>query len=599
MKKQFPALVACALTLLAPAARAQWLTQTFDLKAGWNAVFLHVDASHATLDGLVGAGDPVVTPIEEVWRWTPNPSAAQFVVSPQQPVNTDTRWATWRRADVAGSTLQRLTANAAYLVFSTADFTLELKGRPVLPHYDWTTSGLNFFGFATAPPGPPSFEDFLAPAPELLGGEVYRYPGGPLGATNPSRVFALRTTPVQRGEAYWLRSGEVFNKYYGPFEITAAGDGQAAFGDGLSTFGFRLRNLVATPLTVTLELKASETPPAGQTPITGLPPLLVRGGLNPTNLTRGYTVLPVNGTQSWDLAPAGQPGSEAEIVLGLDRSTLAGNPGDLLAGLLHFTDSLGHTRLDMGVSAVAASRAGLWVGAAAITEVSQYLQQYLRDTAGRLVVATNGAYVVTDVITNLTPVPTPYPLRLIVHNPAAGPATFWQRIHYGFDAATNPIVANEEASLDPAQQAGARRISATHLPWSEANPGWNFSGPLAQGAVVVTSVTNSFDRQESNPFLHTYHPDHDNLNPIFRNEVPQGSESYTIVREITLRISPPTDDFGARTGAGTTLRGDYLESIRVVGLARAGNTFDTRRFDVRGGFQISRVSEIPTVTRVP
>ena len=40
-------------------ARAQWITQTNALRPGWNAVFLHVDASHATLDQLVGKADLV------------------------------------------------------------------------------------------------------------------------------------------------------------------------------------------------------------------------------------------------------------------------------------------------------------------------------------------------------------------------------------------------------------------------------------------------------------------------------------------------------------------------------------------------------------
>ena len=32
---------------------AQWQTQSIPLKAGWNAVYLHVDPSHATIEDLV------------------------------------------------------------------------------------------------------------------------------------------------------------------------------------------------------------------------------------------------------------------------------------------------------------------------------------------------------------------------------------------------------------------------------------------------------------------------------------------------------------------------------------------------------------------
>ena len=71
--------VAAALLAAALPAQAQWLTQSIGLKAGWNAVFLHVDASHDTLDALIG-GDGS-NPIQEVWRWNP-PSVAQFTDSP-------------------------------------------------------------------------------------------------------------------------------------------------------------------------------------------------------------------------------------------------------------------------------------------------------------------------------------------------------------------------------------------------------------------------------------------------------------------------------------------------------------------------------------
>ena len=599
MKQNLLILLAGLAALFAGTARAQWLTQTLELKAGWNAVFLHVDASHATLDQLVGSGAPVPTPIEEVWRWTPNPAAAQFVSSPQQPVDSGSQWASWKRSDGGASTLSRVSGNIACLVYSTANYTWQLKGRPVLPAYEWSTSGLNFFGFPTVPATPPGFEDFLLPVPALLTGEIFRYAGGEFGPNNPGRLFALRTTPVRRGEAYWLRADEIYNRYYGPFEVTAAANGEAAFGSVLGSFSFRIRNLTAAPLTVTLRLAASETPPAGQTPIVGTPPLLVRGALNATNLTYGVSDLPVGAPQSWTLAAKGQPGSEAEIVLGLDRAAITANPGELLAGILQLTDSLGQTRVDLPVSAEAGSQAGLWLGAAAVTQVGQYLQSYLRDPNGQLVVETNGAYVVTGVVTNLTAVPSAYPLRLIVHSPGTGPATLWQRLYTGFNSATNPVVANQESALSATLLAQSRRVSATHLPWSEANPGWTFSGPLAPGGVLKTTITNAFNEHASNPFLHTYHPDHDNLNPRFSAEVPQGAESYTLVREITLSVQSPPTDFNSRVNAGTTLVGEYLETVRVLGLARAGNTSDTRRFDVRGAFHLTRISDLPTLTRVP
>lgn len=593
--------LACfAMMLASGRARAHWVTQTLDLKAGWNAMFLHVDASHAPIEALL-ATDPNAS-IEEIWLWQAPTSLQQFVETPQAPTTGGSQWRSWKRSDVSGSALQTLVPNAAYLVrvrSDIANYQWLLKGRAVIPRYQWATSGLNFFGFPTVDGTPPTFEDFLAQSPPEFQqlAEIFRYPGGDIGAGNPVQVLNMRSTQVRRGEAYWVRAGEVYNRYYGPFEVILGGAGSVALGSENSVTSVRLKNLSPNPLTVALNLVASESVPAGQPSITGLPPLLIRGDLNPTNLTHGYVTLPVGTSRSWNLAPYGQPGSETEVVIGLDRSTLTGSPGDLFAGVLRFTDSLGQTRVDFGISATVGTTAGLWVGNAATTQVGHYLKTYDREADNRPRVSTNGTYIVTSTNTSLGSVPAPYPLRLIVHNPTTGPATLFQQVFVGPNAATNPVVANRESVLAPNLLSQARRITAVHLPWTPENAGWDFNGNLAQGATVTTMVTNRFNNQVSNPFLHTYHPDHDNLDPRFGQEVPQGSESYTVVRGITLVALPPTDDFASRTSAGDSLTGLYQENIRVLGLARAGGVFDTREFEVRGMFSLNRISAIASVTR--
>ena len=185
---------------------------------------------------------------------------------------------------------------------------------------------------------------------------------------------------------------------------------------------------------------------------------------------------------------------------------MGGNPGDLFAGVLQFTDSLGQIRTDMAVSASTASAAGLWVGTASVTGVGQYLVSYQKDSDNNLVLDSDGKYKVSSVITNLTPVPSAFPLRLIVQNPDSGSATLFQRLYYGFDASTNAIVANREETLAPGLLSKARRISATHLPFSSTNAGWSFDGSLGLGRSVTTRLTNVFNDHASNPFLHTYHP---------------------------------------------------------------------------------------------
>lgn len=601
MKKLFiTALLSVLWMGSAPPVSAQWLSQTNTLVPGWNAVYLHVDPSHATLEDLIAAD--VNNPILEVWLWAPAPATMQYITTPQEPIDTGSQWASWNRSSSSSSLLQRLVGNAAYLVHvgtNVSSYQWVLKGKPVAPAYRWTTTGLNFLGFPTVPANPPSFDTFLVQAPELYqNAQVYQYVGGELEAGNPAQVYAMRTTRVNRGQAYWVRAGEVFNRYYAPFETSLAGASGVDYGTSLSAYSLRLRNLSSSSITVTLRLIASETPPAGQTNIAGVPPLLVRGNLNSTNLTYSFTNLTAASPRTWTLAASGTSGSEVEVVLGLNRYVISDPPGTLLAGILRFSDSLGFSQVDVPVAATAASRAGLWVGSAAVTQVGQYLKTYQRDAAGTLLTDTNGAYLVSGVNTNLGDVPRSFPLRLLVHNPDSGNAVLLQRVYFGLDAATNPVVARSESALHRAFLKQARRFSASHLPWTSDNTPWPFNGRLGQTTTLIaTNVTTSFDDQASNPFLHTYHPDHDNLNATFNNTLPQGAESYTIRREITLQVTPPADDFTSLTTSGQAMTGDYCETISLLGLARAGGANDTRQFQIRGVFKLNQIAGVPTLAQ--
>jgi hypothetical protein len=608
MKRRFPSTIsrlAVFLTgLLFMAAttsiHGQWVTQTFELKSGWNAVFLHVDADHTTLDGLIG-GDPT-NPIVEVWRWQP-PVTTQFTDSPLNP-NPRSEWSSWVR-NRPGSALQRLMGDTAYLVRVSVDtptFVWAVKGRPVPPRQDWTVTGLNLIGFSTPAANPPKFDAFLARSPELSSAtpEIYQYVGGDLSANNPVKLvpFLFRSVPVKRGEAFWIRAGEVFNHYFGPFEVVLNGQ-RLGFGDDISAAPVRLRNLTTNALTVNLSLLSSETPPVGQASIAGLPPLILRSDFNVNNLVYGYTNLPVGAVRSWRLAPANTPGSEIEVVVGLNRSAITSNPGALLAGILRFTDSLGFSQVDIGASASAASGAGLWVGTAVVGEVAQSLKTYSRDADNQPIVATNGSYMVTSTDTSVGGAARPYPLRLIVHNPSSGNAALLQRVFVGLNANTNTILSLKESALSPQFLKDARRLSAVHLPWSAQNPAWSFSGRFGAQTNLTTTVTLGYDDRASSPFIHAYHPDHDNLDPTFRNQLPQGSESYGVQRQITLNVTPPANDFSSLVSAHQTIDGVYSEIITLKGLARAGGTNDTRRFEVRGSFTLNRVSDIAQITPAP
>lgn len=907
--------VLCTLSLT---AHAQWLTQSFTLKPGWNAVFLHVDASHQNLDDLVTSGNNGVA---EIWLWKPRLSTVQYLENPAINSLADSRWAVWTNVRTDTDTLKSLVANGAYLVRNgnTTDYIWTVKGKPVPPSYQWTTTGLNFVGFPTPSSSPPNFANYFAPAPGLdlakateNSAKLFRYPGGDLGTGNPAEVLpsAASTTFVKRGEAFWVRgSTKYYNRYFGPVEVVLQNAAGIHYGDTLGTYSIRLKNLTTTSRTVTFSLNDSESVPSGQTNITARPQLLVRGALSPTTLTYSHAVL---AGQSFTLAAKGEVGSEQEVVLGLNRSTMTTTAGSLYAGILRVTDSGGLQQIDVPVTATVPNASGLWVGQAVADRVGQYIKQYPKVTAatdiaaqltavgrpqqgavipgflwvaretnfsrayaavassldgrrlvaaptggqlyfssdfgtnwnpqflarqwtavtcsadgtvvaavgnntnifvstdtgatwttnelsrawkgivcsadgkkmaaavlgGQLYISSNGGttwvprdmsrnwnsiamsatdgtklvasvnpgqlytstdsgttwtardssrawsavassddgaklvatvnagqiytsidagviwtaressrawtsvasssdgqrlsatvssgqiytsrdagatweaqesnrawsaiassgdatrvvavvnstttsnpgriytlnrrfadyvvdastglirdqeglYVSSGVNTSMAKVPTAFPMRLILHNDASATnISLLQRAYIGKGATTtNTSVANREALLDATQIASARRISATHLPFSLTNTVWSTKGNFNPGTVVVLTVPLDYNDHASNPFLHTFHPDHDNLDAKFERIRSPGEESYGVTRTLKLTFSAAGTDFRSLTSSAQGRSGAYEETITVT--ARAGASRD---YKLSGTFSLERISPISPLT---
>ena len=911
-------LLAAALLLTVASARAQWLTQSFTLKPGWNAIYTHVDASYLSLDNLVPDASG---PVAEVWLWKPTFSTIQFITSPTNS-SLDSRWAVWTSARGDTDTLTTLVGNGAYLVNNraTTNYVWTVKGKPVPPTYQWTTTGLNLLGFPTPTTSPPNFTSYLTPAPGLdlsktlqNAAHVFRYQGGNLGSTNPVEVVSVAapTTPVTRGQSFWVTgSTNYYNRYYGPVEVALQNTAGIPYGDTLGTYSLRLKNLTTTTRTVTFNLVASETPPAGQLAIAAVPQLLVRGALSPTTLTYAYTVL---AGQQFTLTPQGQVGSELQVVLGLNRTAMTAASGSLYAGILRITDTAGLQQTDVPVSATVPNASGLWVGSASINQVGQYLKSYpkvdttqtdqtaqinaaaaaasrppngaempgaqwlaretnfnrgysaiassldgrtlvaaaatngalyvsqdfgtswtTRDTNrswaeltcsadgsimvgtvfngpiyvssnygtnwaatasgsaawvglagsadgnklaavvqngtlstssdrtnwvsrsgagtrnwssvamsadganlvasvnpgqiytsadggvtwranafstnwtavassadgttllaavnpgflyrstdagatwnavattnrwnsvasstdGRRLAATvangqiytsddagvtwtardqnrnwddiissgdgtrlaavvnggaiytlsrtfasytvdsttglvtdqNGLYLSSGVNTNLAKVANVFPLRLILHNrSAASQISLLQHVYVGQGTnTTNTVVATRESLLDPAQLASARRITATHLPFSRSNTVWTNSGTFNPGSVVTFTVTTGYKDQTSNPFLHTFHPDHDNLDANFKTVLPRGVESYDITRTLKLTFTPAGNDFASLTAAAQSRSGTYEETMTIGAQGGA-----SRDFRLSGSFTLQLISPIATLT---
>ena len=264
---------------LLPAARAQWMSESYSVKAGWNALWLPLDMSHTTIDeALAGKTD-----IEEVWRWNP-PAGPQFVTDPNTPVQGDPNWGVWKRGLPLQSTLFQFTANAAYLVkvkTGAATVAVTLKGRPVQPTYPWTTTGVNLVGFPTVAV-PPTFGQLFANSAALASGPtVLKYVGGalvgstasdpnvinivgtstPNAAKNPQAV-TLTTEPVTRGVAYWVKATQ-YTDFYGPTALALTDPKGLHYGRNTLLLKLSLTNPTeAQSVTYAIAALATEAPPA-------------------------------------------------------------------------------------------------------------------------------------------------------------------------------------------------------------------------------------------------------------------------------------------------------------------------------------------------
>ena len=93
-----------------------------------------------------------------------------------------------------------------------------------------------------------------------------------------------------------------------------------------------------------------------------------------------------------------------------------------------------------------------------------------------------------------------------------------------------------------------------------------------------------------NPFVHTYHPDHDNRDAQFSPAaLPAGIESYTVTRNITLAMAADGSALGVDDLAwgSTTLGGTYRETLSGLRSHDVG---------VAGTFVLYRVTDIPELT---
>ena len=109
---------------------------------------------------------------------------------------------------------------------------------------------------------------------------------------------------------------------------------------------------------------------------------------------------------------------------------------------------------------------------------------------------------------------------------------------------------------------------------------------------MTVTIPLAYNDQSSNPFLHTYHPDHSGMDATGRNPLARGQQAYDITRVMTLTLAAPDNDFASLTAGSGVVRGSYTEMVALRGIGS-----NARQFQSSGLFSLNRISSVSTLVR--
>jgi hypothetical protein len=248
-----------------------------------------------------------------------------------------------------------------------------------------------------------------------------------------------------------------------------------------------------------------------------------------------------------------------KITLGPDRSRMTAAAGTLYASFLRVRDAGKLVDVPLPISARASSLQGLWVGDAQVSRVDPVLRGSSGSSTARS-----------------------FPLRLIIHVNAAGVVRLLSQVCIGklSGSAQEVGLSTSESALQTDRKSSAVRLSAGHLPLDLILSA--SGGAFALGNFVDFGPIGLAHNDPTNPFVHTYHPDHDNRDARFQ-PLPTGVESYAVSRSVRLNFSSTegliTPDPDSASWGASKMVGTYVET--VTGLRKepivAAGTFELRR----------------------
>lgn len=572
-----------ALVVAAPWGHSQMVIQTLNLQPGWNSVYLEVQpAENSPADVFANL------PIQSVWTRTEKVTSAEFIQNPAETVFHQGGWLAWLspdRPDAFLSNLQAVQSHRAYLIKlgGSHPASLVVTGTPSFRRPVWQPNAYTLQGFPVDEAAPPTFEAYFQPSPahwslesSPASLEAYRLAVGQWVRVTP-------TETIQRGQAYWVYTRGA-SEYAGPLSLTLdLGDG-LRFSNVLTELPLRYQNLSPTTLVITVEE-------------------LVENG---TQALSYHRFDPTEGNQ-W--RPLSEPwiatcaaGQSGRIRLAMRRQDFT---TDTYASVLRVHDGAGSTWL-IPVTAERQSTA-VAPGRALTSADSSPPTEAIKRRAG-LWYGSATIHAVSEVHSDEPDVPTPtrstFNLRLLIHLDAAGQARLLKQVIQMWQQGTaTPNADGELEVTEPGryvlltddrligQFSGAALRDGTPVGRRLSTVGYDFATvegqhfALLEGAFELgqrlTATLTIPDDSATNPYLHRYHPDHDNRNERFDGPA---SESYAISRAIEMEFtatppgSPPVPpDYGYNEMGGLyreTILGLHKQPLRISG------TFSLRRISL-------------------
>jgi len=228
-------------------------TQTIQLQAGWNAVYLEIEPRK---------GDPAElfagTPIEIVAAYNRPVTAMQFIDSPGDVLPDRKSWNVWyasHREDTLLSNLSAIQAHNSYLVYTEQAFAWSFEGSPFFGSARWHPNAFSLVGFPVNTAQQPTVAAFFAGASAHTPLKVYRMNSGQWSLiTHPDQVL------MQPGSAYWVY-GKGASSFAGPLEVHFDGSskGGVVFSSATNTRNIEIRSTSPFPQSLTFSLRAGES----------------------------------------------------------------------------------------------------------------------------------------------------------------------------------------------------------------------------------------------------------------------------------------------------------------------------------------------------